>query len=132
MFCSIAVLMWADVLAIYAMWVMMTYLTDVWEIGFTHAAAIINFFWGIVFIMPLAIQYLVDTIIGNYWMLLLSSFAYSVVSFFLLMLTAYYINPLLASFMSILVHWDSLEACSHSNNDPFCPFSKRFVFSIFF
>ncbi|KAJ0028217.1 hypothetical protein Pint_35207 [Pistacia integerrima] len=76
----ITVLMWADVLAAFAIWMMMTYLTNVWKIGFTHAAAIVNFFWGIVLIMPLALQFLVDTIIGNYWMLLLSSFAYSAVS----------------------------------------------------
>lgn len=72
--------MWADILAMYAMWMMMTYLTNVWKLGFTHAAAIVNFFWGIVLMLPLVIQFLVDTIVGNYWMLVVSSFAYSAVS----------------------------------------------------
>ncbi|KAL5740433.1 hypothetical protein ACOSQ2_029613 [Xanthoceras sorbifolium] len=84
---KITVLMWADILAVYAMWMMMTYLTNVWKLGFTHAAAIVNFFWGIVLMMPLALQFLVDTIIGNYWMLLLSSFAYSAGLGFLTMST---------------------------------------------
>ncbi|KAI9153282.1 hypothetical protein LWI28_008793 [Acer negundo] len=69
--------MWADILAKYAIWMMMTYLTNVWKLGFTHAAAIVNFFWGIVLMLPVVIQFLVDTIIGNYWMLVVSSFAYS-------------------------------------------------------
>ncbi|KAK0583785.1 hypothetical protein LWI29_003043 [Acer saccharum] len=79
--------MWADVLAMYAMWMMMTYLTNVWKLGFTHAAAIVNFFWGIVLMLPVVIQFLVDTIIGNYWMLVVSSFAYSVGFGFLTMST---------------------------------------------
>ncbi|XP_031275324.1 protein NRT1/ PTR FAMILY 5.5 [Pistacia vera] len=86
-FIRITVLMWADFLAAFAIWMMMTYLTNVWKIGFTHAAVIVNFFWGIVLIMPLALQFLVDTIIGNYWMLLLSSFAYSAGLSFLAMST---------------------------------------------
>ncbi|KAK1561818.1 hypothetical protein Q3G72_001257 [Acer saccharum] len=84
---KITVLMWADVLAMYAMWMMMTYLTNVWKLGFTHAAAIVNFFWGIVLMLPVVIQFLVDTIIGNYWMLVVSSFAYSVGFGFLTMST---------------------------------------------
>ncbi|KAI9154256.1 hypothetical protein LWI28_023435 [Acer negundo] len=82
-----AVLMWADILAMYAMWMMMIYLTDVWKIGFTHAATIVNFFWGIALMLPLAMQFLVDTIIGNYWMLLVSSLAYSAGLGFLTMST---------------------------------------------
>lgn len=80
LFSSIAVLFWADIFAAYAMWVMMTYLTNVWKTSLVRAAAIVNFFWGTVLMLPLAIQYLVDTIIGNYWMLLVSSLAYSAVS----------------------------------------------------
>lgn len=72
--------MWADILAAFAIWMMMTYLTNVWKIGFTQAASIVNFFWGVVLMMPMAMQFLIDTIIGNYWMLLLSSFAFSAVS----------------------------------------------------
>lgn len=76
----ITFLFWADIFAAYAMWVMMTYLTNVWKTSLVRAAAIVNFFWGTVLMLPLAIQYLVDTIIGNYWMLLVSSLAYSAVS----------------------------------------------------
>ncbi|KAG8377009.1 hypothetical protein BUALT_Bualt09G0123600 [Buddleja alternifolia] len=75
----VIVLLWVDILAIYAMYVMMAYLTNVWELGFTHAAAIVNIFWGVVMLSPLPLAYIVDTIMGNYLMLLLSSVAYSVV-----------------------------------------------------
>ncbi|KAL7195130.1 hypothetical protein ACSBR1_035363 [Camellia fascicularis] len=54
------VLIWADILAMYAMWMMMLYLTNVWKLNFTHAAAIINVFWGLMAIMLLPIQFLVD------------------------------------------------------------------------
>ncbi|GMP85685.1 hypothetical protein CsSME_00038746 [Camellia sinensis var. sinensis] len=74
------VLIWADILAMYAMWMMMLYLTNVWRLNFTHAAAIINVFWGLMAIMVLPIQFLVDAFMGNYWMLLISSFSYSAVS----------------------------------------------------
>ncbi|GMP85729.1 hypothetical protein CsSME_00038773 [Camellia sinensis var. sinensis] len=73
-------LTWADLLARYAMWMMMLYLTNVWKLNFTHAAAIINVFWGLMVIMLLPMQFLVDAFMGNYWMLLVSSFAYSAVS----------------------------------------------------
>ncbi|KAF8391990.1 hypothetical protein HHK36_022330 [Tetracentron sinense] len=32
----------ADIIAVYTMWVLMTYLTDVWKLSITHAAAIVN------------------------------------------------------------------------------------------
>lgn len=63
----------------YAMYVMMTYLTNVWKIGFTRAAAIVNVFWGSVIISPLFLIFIVDTILGHYWMLLISSFSFSAV-----------------------------------------------------
>ncbi|GMP85689.1 hypothetical protein CsSME_00038763 [Camellia sinensis var. sinensis] len=75
------VLMWADLLAGYTMWMMMLYLTNVWKLNFTHAAAIINVFCGLTATMLLPMQFLVDAFLGNYWMLLISSFAYSAVSF---------------------------------------------------
>ena len=74
------VLIWADVLAAYAMWMLLLYLTNVWGSTFTSAAAIINVFWGLVSIMRLPMQYIVDTFMGNYWMLTFSSLAYSAVS----------------------------------------------------
>lgn len=74
----VVVLLWVDILAIYAMYVMMAYLTNVWDISFTKAAAIVNVFWGFVTVSPLFLTFIVDTILGNYWMLLTSSVAYSV------------------------------------------------------
>lgn len=74
---KIAVLLWMDILAIYAMYIMMTYLTDVWKLGFTHAAGILNVFWGVAAILPILQAFIVDTIMGNYWMLLIASMAYS-------------------------------------------------------
>ena len=74
------VLIWADVLATYAMWMMMLYLTNVWGSTFTSAAMTVNMFWGLVSIMRLPMQYIVDTFMGNYWMLTISSLAYSAVS----------------------------------------------------
>ncbi|KAK2966123.1 hypothetical protein RJ640_018376 [Escallonia rubra] len=82
-----AVLLWADVFAGYVMWVMITYLTDVWKISFTHAAGIVNIWSGVAMIMPIGSAFLVDTLIGNYSMLLLSSIAYSIGLGFLAMST---------------------------------------------
>ncbi|KAL3826077.1 hypothetical protein ACJIZ3_022106 [Penstemon smallii] len=83
----IVVLLLVDVLAIYAMYIMMAYLTNVWKIGFTHAATIVNIFWGVVKVLPLFLKFIVDSITGNYWMLLISSFSYSVGLGFLTMST---------------------------------------------
>ncbi|KAL2533843.1 Protein NRT1/PTR FAMILY 5.5 [Abeliophyllum distichum] len=44
-FVRILVLLWADILSGYTMWVMQTYLTNVWKLSFTHAAGILNI-WG--------------------------------------------------------------------------------------
>ena len=60
---------------------MMPYLTTVWNLNITRAAAIVNVFYGVVSIMPIGMAFLVDAFIGDYWMLLLSSLAYSIVSF---------------------------------------------------
>ena len=71
----------ADILTAYAIFVMMTYLTDVWSLTFTHAAAIVNVFTGVATIMPIGMGFLVDTFMGDKWMLLLASIAYSIVGF---------------------------------------------------
>lgn len=73
------VLVWADILAMYAVWVMMTYLTNVWKLNLTHAAAIVNVFNGAAAILPIGMAFLVDAFMGHYRMLLLSSVAYSIV-----------------------------------------------------
>ncbi|KAK7818828.1 protein nrt1/ ptr family 5.5 [Quercus suber] len=74
---SIAVLIWADILTAYALFVMMPYLTTVWNLNITRAAAIVNVFSGVATIMPIGMAFLVDAFMGDYWMLLLSSLAYS-------------------------------------------------------
>uniref|UniRef100_A0A2N9FAI1 Uncharacterized protein n=1 Tax=Fagus sylvatica TaxID=28930 RepID=A0A2N9FAI1_FAGSY len=84
---SIAVLVWADILAAYAVWVMMPYLTTVWSFNLTHAAAIVNVFTGAATIMPIGMAFLVDAFMGDKWMLLLSSLAYSFGMSFLAMST---------------------------------------------
>ena len=61
--------------AAYAVWVMMTYLTNVWTLDLSHAAAIVNVFTGAATIMPIGMAFLVDAFMGDYWMLLLSSLA---------------------------------------------------------
>ncbi|KAL7136278.1 hypothetical protein ABFS83_10G018800 [Erythranthe nasuta] len=91
----VVVLLWVDILAMYAMYVMMSYLTNVWKIGFTHATAIVNIFWGVVSLSPLFLSFIADTFTGNYWMLLLSSFSYSAGLGFLTMSTP----PVLANSM---------------------------------
>ncbi|KAK9127921.1 hypothetical protein Syun_016718 [Stephania yunnanensis] len=74
----IMVLLWADILANYAMFILMEYLTNVWKLNFTDAGAIVNIYTGVSAIMPIGIAFLVDTLFGNYWMLFLSSWSYAI------------------------------------------------------
>ncbi|CAA2958952.1 NRT1 PTR FAMILY isoform X1 [Olea europaea subsp. europaea] len=90
-----AVLKWADILAAYTMFAMQTYLTDVWKLSFTHANGILNIWNGVTKVLPIGFLYLVDTFLGHFLMLLLSSLAYSVGMGFLYMSTP----PVLASSM---------------------------------
>ncbi|KAL8237210.1 hypothetical protein R6Q59_018291 [Mikania micrantha] len=71
-------LIWADILAGFAMYVMMPYLTNVWKLSTTHAAGIINIWNGITPVLAISFAYVVDAFMGNFYMLLLSSIAYSV------------------------------------------------------
>ncbi|XP_021846497.1 protein NRT1/ PTR FAMILY 5.5 isoform X2 [Spinacia oleracea] len=58
----------------YTMWLMMPYLTEVWDMSIVQAAAVINIFDGIVAILPLSFKIILDSlpnpIIADYWMLL--------------------------------------------------------------
>lgn len=74
-------LLWADILVSYALFVMQNYLTKVWNISFVNAAGILNIWGGISMILPVFFLFLVDTLIGNRKMLLISSISYSLVSF---------------------------------------------------
>ncbi|KAK4582529.1 hypothetical protein RGQ29_025643 [Quercus rubra] len=86
-FVRITVLLWADMLTAYALFVMTPYLINVWKLNITRAAAIVNVFSGVATIMPIGMAFLVDAFMGDYWMLLLSSLAYSFGLSFLAMST---------------------------------------------
>ncbi|KAH6777722.1 hypothetical protein C2S52_006679 [Perilla frutescens var. hirtella] len=77
-FVRISALMWADILVAYALFVMTNYLTDVWKLSVTHAAGIVNIWGGISMILPVFFLFLVDSLLGNFTMLVISSMAYSV------------------------------------------------------
>ncbi|CAI9105466.1 OLC1v1004394C1 [Oldenlandia corymbosa var. corymbosa] len=75
-FHRVMILIWADLLGAYVMWIMQKYLTDVWKLGFTHAAGIMNVASGLPKVLPLLFCYFVDAGLPNKWMLLLSSIVY--------------------------------------------------------
>lgn len=62
------------------MYIMMTYLTNVWNLSTTHAAGIINIWDGITAVLAIVFAYIVDSFLGDYYMLLLSSISYTIVS----------------------------------------------------
>ncbi|XP_027150903.1 protein NRT1/ PTR FAMILY 5.5-like [Coffea eugenioides] len=76
-FLRIMVLIWADMLATYVTWIMQKYLSDVWKIGFTHAAGIMNVYNGLAKCVPLFLFSFVDCGVDNFWILLFSSIAFS-------------------------------------------------------
>ncbi|XP_057767470.1 protein NRT1/ PTR FAMILY 5.5-like [Salvia miltiorrhiza] len=73
----ISALLWADILVAFALFVMQDYLTDVWNLSFTHAAAILNLWNGMSMVLQPFFVVLVDALLGNFTMLLISSTAYS-------------------------------------------------------
>ncbi|XP_047947418.1 protein NRT1/ PTR FAMILY 5.5-like [Salvia hispanica] len=74
----ISALLWADILVAFALFVMQDYLTDVWNLSFTHAAGILNIWNGISLVLQPFFLILVDSVLGNFAMLVVSSTAYSV------------------------------------------------------
>ena len=66
-------------LATYVTWIMQKYLSDVWKIGFTHAAGIMNVYNGLAKCVPLFLFSFVDCGVDNFWILLFSSIAFSTV-----------------------------------------------------
>lgn len=62
----------------FALFVMQDYLTDVWNLSFTHAAGILNIWNGISLVLQPFFLILVDRVLGNFAMLVVSSTAYSV------------------------------------------------------
>ncbi|KAJ0459953.1 putative proton-dependent oligopeptide transporter family, MFS transporter superfamily [Helianthus annuus] len=77
-FVRISALIWADLLAAFAMYVMMTYLTNVWKLSTTHAAGIVNIWNGITPALAFGFAFIVDTFMGDFYMLIISSISYSV------------------------------------------------------
>ncbi|KAL1563617.1 protein NRT1/ PTR FAMILY 5.5-like [Salvia divinorum] len=73
----ISALLWADILVAFALFVMQDYLTDVWNLSFTHAAGILNIWNGISLVLQPFFLILVDGVLGNFTMLVVSSTAYS-------------------------------------------------------
>ncbi|KAL8039203.1 hypothetical protein ABFX02_10G019500 [Erythranthe guttata] len=73
----VLVLAWADILAIYAMLLLMAYLTDVWRLELTHASTIVTILWGLFSLFPLFQAFLADTLIGTYGMLVISTASFS-------------------------------------------------------
>ncbi|KAK9920452.1 hypothetical protein M0R45_029007 [Rubus argutus] len=74
----VEVLIWVDVIPYYALWMLITYFTNVWNLSFAHAAELVNLFYGMTAIMTVGMQLIVDSFMGNYWMVLFSSFAYTI------------------------------------------------------
>ncbi|KAL2932263.1 Protein NRT1/ PTR FAMILY 5.5 [Bienertia sinuspersici] len=57
---------WVNIFANYILWLMMVYLTDVWELELVHAAAIINIWMGLIKVLPIVFAYLADAFLGNF------------------------------------------------------------------
>ncbi|KAL9152983.1 hypothetical protein ABFS82_10G018800 [Erythranthe guttata] len=73
----VLVLAWADILAIYAMWLLMAYLTDVWRLELTHASTIVTILWALFNLFPLFQAFLADTLTGTYGILFISTASFS-------------------------------------------------------
>lgn len=73
----VVVLLWADMFAGYVIWIMPTYLTNVWKLDFTHASGIQNVYSGLTKALPFFFVLAVDAFLGNVWMLVLSTISYT-------------------------------------------------------
>lgn len=71
---------WANIMVKFAFFSMQTYLTEVWSLSFTHAAAILNIWGGISWILPVFFLFLAEARIGHFKMIVISSMANCVVS----------------------------------------------------
>ncbi|XP_031101586.1 protein NRT1/ PTR FAMILY 5.5-like [Ipomoea triloba] len=97
--CTIACTMvsglkWAHIVAEYALFVLINYLTNTWGLGFAHAAGIINLFFGISKVLEICFAFMADAYLGIFKMLLLSTLVYSIGLAFLTMSTP----PVLSNF----------------------------------
>ncbi|KAF9602210.1 hypothetical protein IFM89_025832 [Coptis chinensis] len=71
-----AVFDWAQSIASYVLYVLMTFLTDVWKERLKDAAAIVNMLDGLTAIMSVGIAILHDAYIGSYSIILISALAH--------------------------------------------------------
>ncbi|XP_057808478.1 protein NRT1/ PTR FAMILY 5.5-like [Salvia miltiorrhiza] len=62
-----------DALVHRVFFVMQVYLTNGWRLSFTHAAAIMNLWEGMSLILPPFLQFLADTLVGNFAVALIST-----------------------------------------------------------
>ena len=74
-----SVLSWAFTVAWFTLWMLMIYLTKEMKLKFTDAAAIVNVFAGVSAVAHLGMQFLVDAFICHFWILCLSTLAFSFV-----------------------------------------------------
>ncbi|XP_010686750.3 protein NRT1/ PTR FAMILY 5.5-like [Beta vulgaris subsp. vulgaris] len=89
----LAILKWTHIFGNYVLWMMMVYLTDVWELEFVHAATIMSIWLGLVKVLPLAFLHLADAFFGNFWILFIGALS-NTVGFVLLWLST---PPVLAN-----------------------------------
>ncbi|XP_019187855.1 PREDICTED: protein NRT1/ PTR FAMILY 5.5-like [Ipomoea nil] len=97
--CTIACTMvsglkWGHIIAEYALFLLINYLTNTWGLGFANAAGIINLFFGITKILEICFAFVADACLGTFKALLLSSLLYSIGLAFLTMSTP----PVLSNF----------------------------------
>ncbi|KAE8711672.1 hypothetical protein F3Y22_tig00110280pilonHSYRG00079 [Hibiscus syriacus] len=71
-------LTYSDVFNSYVIWLMMPYLTNVWKLNDAHAAAIINVWRGLMWMMPICMLYSADTVMGKFPMIVLSGVTSSI------------------------------------------------------
>ncbi|KAK9070798.1 hypothetical protein SSX86_011200 [Deinandra increscens subsp. villosa] len=76
--CETEALLWSDMVALFAIYVMMNYLTDVWNLSTTHASGIINIWNGITPALTIVFAVFVDTFMSHFVMLGLSSIAFTI------------------------------------------------------
>ncbi|XP_062095282.1 protein NRT1/ PTR FAMILY 5.5-like [Humulus lupulus] len=57
-------LTWSDKFSEYVLWLMASFLTDVWQLNYKIAATGVNIFRGLADIAPLFLQQVVDSYLG--------------------------------------------------------------------
>ncbi|KAL8148456.1 hypothetical protein AgCh_005721 [Apium graveolens] len=84
---------WVNFLEAIIMWVMQTYLTNVWNLSVSHAAGIINVWNGLTFFLPIPFAFFADSFLGNFYMLMFSCFVDTIGLGFLTLSTPNFLGP---------------------------------------